>query len=282
MVSSSSSERQQGSRLIEALSADSAMTVAYLLRRWRASPSAAESVYLTLIANPARRNDVDTAGTREWLASLYLQRGRLREARPLVPMDLLELVPMNLVSFGRYGIVPVDSITAIARVWAGQPNFELRHAAVVWFGGIRDSTALRTIAAHERKDRQWRSRSAADSVAAVYLRSLVQAYLALVTSDSAGAQARFHRLPDSLCTWACAQEVGDAAALFVARGDVRGAAQLLDRHPPANNPWAFVELPWIVQRSSVGRLLGDSLVVARLRRPLRELSLNADTAVALR
>jgi serine/threonine-protein kinase len=280
LLSSSRSTNAEGWRLVSRLSADSAAVLGYTLRRWRESPATGLRVLTELLDDRRRGPSVSSERIRNSLMATLLQYGRLAEARDFMVQQGFELVPMNLVTYGRYGVVPRDSVTAVIRAWTGTSDIERLRSAAEWFGYTRDTTALKGLASRLTVPTPVLGVSANDSVALHYVAQATRAYLALAMADSTQAAALFASLPDSLCSWACWIEVETSAQLATAKGDPAFAARLLDRHPPPYAPVAFIELPWLTERVRTARRLRESDVIVRLTPSLASLSRGTDHSVA--
>ena len=280
LLSTARSDDAEGWKLVDRLSPDSAAVLGYTLRRWRESPATGLRVLNALLDDRRRGPTVSVSRIRISLLTTLLQYGRLAEARDLMIRQGFDLVPANLITYGRYGLVRADSVTEVARAWATTGDVERLRAAAQWFGYRRDTTGLNELATRAARPGALPATTANDSVAMRYVRDAVHAYLALARADSSRARALFSALPDSLCSWACWPDVETTTQLLLAQGDATAAANLLDRHPPPNAPAAFVELPWLVERIRTARMGGDSAVISRLSGSLTALSRGTDSAVA--
>lgn len=274
LLSPSPAQRQQGFLTASRLRADSALDVAWLLRRHRSNPETAVRVFTDML-DPGGNRTVDTATVRLWFTGYLLQLGRLRGAAALADRRFWNLVPMNLTTLGRFGLVAPDTVSNVVREWAAGTNSERLRTAAGWFGWQRDTTSLKALAGRVNGVG---AAPGTDSVAALYLRGTVTAHLALARGDSAGALLLFRSLPDSFCSWSCWPDVELTARMLAAQRDFRGAADLLDRHQPPHSATAFIELPWLTLRADLAARLGESSVMTRIQRPLAELTRSADGA----
>ena len=281
LLSRSNVEQDGGWKLIGAMPHDSALSTAYLLRRWRNSATAAPRLYRDLLSVRGARTGQDTAAARIGLISTLLQRGRMRDVRMLGDRTILDLLTMNAVVLTRYGGADPDSLSALAQVWGHSAQPLQLLSAVQWFGYRRDARALRALS--EGINTSLRvTGSPRDSVAVAYVRTALRAYLALAEDDSASARTHFAALPDTLCPWTCWPEVERRVEILLASGRFKDAAQLLDRHPPPTSPAAFIELPWLALRSEAARIIGDPATLERFRHSLHDLMQGADSTVTAR
>jgi serine/threonine-protein kinase len=171
LVSRSGADHDRGWTLVREMPHDSALSTAYLLRRWRKSPSLASQLYRDLLSpRGGGRLGQDTAAARIGLTSTLLQRGRLREVRSLGERMILNLMPMNVVGLGKYTAAAPESLAALARVWGQSPQFLQLHSAVQWFGWQRDTAELGVLAARVAKGSRCHVRRATRSRSPMYRR----------------------------------------------------------------------------------------------------------------
>jgi hypothetical protein len=279
LTSASATEQDRAWRLFREMSHDSALSAAYLLRRWRKSPAAATRLYRELRVVRAGAPAQDTAAARIGLTSTLLQRGKLREVQSLGEQMVLDLMPMNAVALARFGAAVPESLSAVARAWGRSSQLLQLHSAIQWYGYRRDGAALRALASQIPQPSP-HARSSRDSVAFRYVRTALGAYLALADGDLSSARVQFAALDDTLCPWTCWPEVERHAELLLASGNAKAAAGLLDRHPPPTSPAAFIELPWLALRSEAARRVGEQAILGRLQRPLADLLQGADSAIS--
>src|SRR5262249_12557212 len=88
----------------------------------------------------------------------------------------------------------------------------------------------------------------AQPIAAAGLNSAI-AHLALIRGDTSEALKAFKAIPDSLCSWWCAQDRLTTARLIRATASSREATIYLDRHPPGAGLTTIAEPLWRLERS---------------------------------
>jgi eukaryotic-like serine/threonine-protein kinase len=188
---------------------------------------------------------MDTLMRKQYLAAVLAVRGHLREAfqadrklikdpaaspfspfaDPFVELSLLGMIPDSIAraTFER-SLVPGTS-------WGSDPQFPAPRAirGAPWWFVRRDTAALTRFAARAARVEQTAG-SLTEAIHAQYRRLAAEAYLTLLHGDSARAEHLLRAIPDSLCAVnTCFYEKVTLARLLAARGELRGARELLDR-----------------------------------------------------
>ena len=214
---------------------------------------------------------IDTLMRKQYLAAALTARGHLREAfqadrtliedpaaspfsslaDPFLELSLLGVIPDSLAraTFQR-SLVPGTS-------WGPYPQFSDPRAlrGGPWWFARRDTAALARFAARAARVERTAG-NLTERIHARYRGLAAAAYLTLLRGDSTRAEQLLRAAPDSLCAVnVCFYEKVTLARLLAARGELRGARELLDRWR-----WEGGEASFVLATLERGRLaerLGD-------------------------
>jgi hypothetical protein len=250
-----------------------------LTRRWPDSLATAVRLSQRMLHRSGlSARDSEIAGI--WLSNTLLFRGRLREARKALSSVLIARHPEWFLQLARLGAAPLDSAVQIGRQWAGRADDRGRYLGIPLLGMLRDSASLEKLVQYFQVQLSLNKSRASQSTALVGLGS-AKARLALVRNDTAGAIKEFLAIPDSLCSWWCADDRLTTARLLEAKGRQREALTYLDRHPPSAGPTTIEEPLWILERSRAQRTANPAEADRNLRFVERAW-LDADSTVRAR
>jgi hypothetical protein len=214
---------------------------------------------------------IDTLMQKQYLAVALAARGHLREAfqadrkliedpaaspfsdfaDPFLELSLLGTIPDSLAraTFGR-SLLPGTS-------WGLNPQFASSRVArgAPWWFARRDTAALVRFAARAARVEQTAG-SLTEAFRARYRGAAAGAYLTLLRGDSTRAEHLLRAIPDSLCVVSdCFYEKVTLAKLLAARGELRGARELLDRWRWSGGKASFVLAT--LERGRLAERLGD-------------------------
>jgi tetratricopeptide (TPR) repeat protein len=214
---------------------------------------------------------IDTLMQKQYLAAALTARGHLREAYeadrkliedpaaspftdiadPFLELSLLGVIPDSLAraTFGR-SLVPGTS-------WGPYPQFSAPRAlrGGPWWFARKDTAALARFAARAARVEQTAG-NLTEAIRARYRGLAAAAYLTLLRDDSTRAEQLLRAVPDSLCAVnVCFYEKVTLARLLAARGELRGARELLDRWRWEGGEASFVLLT--LERGRLAERLAD-------------------------
>jgi tetratricopeptide (TPR) repeat protein len=200
----------------------------------------------------------------QYLATVLLYRGHAREAyqayRPLLshpPSPEWAWFSNPFRDLALVGAVPAETVIAvIAR--SSQSDVLSSPRWLRWWYGRRDTAALGRVIDHADRLAP-RTANPGEKVRVLALRSAAAGYLALARGDSAKAIRDLQAIPDSVITVDFRNplvfEKLALAELLEARGDDRGAGEIIDR-------WLWADLgPFLIfarlERARIAERAGD-------------------------
>jgi tetratricopeptide (TPR) repeat protein len=238
------------------LPVDAVVEAIEFTRRWPDSLATAVKLSQRLLRRPTLTHD-DSARARFWLTSTLLFRGRLGEAREAVGRDINADNTWNLTELARFRAVPPDTAVEMGRRWAERVDDRGLYLGIPLLELSRDSVSLYRLISRFH-DQLSSSRSRTPQVIALIGTGSAHARLQLLRGDSDGALREFQKIPDSLCSWWCADDRLTTARLLLAKGMRTQALEYLNRHPPGGGPTTLEESLWLYERSRAERATSPS------------------------
>jgi serine/threonine-protein kinase len=217
-----------------------------LTRRWPDDLATAIRICRRFLQRPDLSRD-DSATAQFWLPATLLFRGRVRDARAVITRegaDKLDLY-FHLAELDQF---PADSAIRMGEEWARRTDERGLYRSIPLRASSGDTTSLKELIAHFRAELAPGKPAKAQPIAMAGFQSAT-AHLALARHDSSAALRGFLAIPDSLCSWWCAEDRLTTAHLLRVLKSRREAAEYLDRHPPGAGLTTIAEPLWRLERS---------------------------------
>ena len=238
------------------LPVDAVVEAIQLTRRWPDSLATAVKLSQRLLRRPRLTHD-DSARARYWLSTTLLFRGRVREAWEVFTPDINTENVWNLTELARFRAAPPDSAVEIGRRWAERVDDRGLYLGIPLLELSRDSVSLQRLVSRFQ-NQLTASKSHAPQTVALIGAGSAQARLRLLRGDSDGALHEYLRIPDSLCSWWCADDRLTTARLLLAKEMRTQALDYLNHHPPGGGPTTLEESLWLYERSRAERATSPS------------------------
>jgi len=270
-----SPERQ---RLLDTVPSATLSAAGIMLRRWADPQETARHLFERQLG----RKDLSTSERQlaEQLLSLtLLYRGHARESLAKASLELLDAVPIALVSLAEYDVVPRDTIRSFIFRWAHGSDLRRLLAVLPLASDVSDTASIRLVTTRCDSVITSHQRPPTVPAHALYCARAGRAYLHLARGDSSAAVREFSTLPDTLCQSWCSRDRTTAARLLAWSGKPREAATVLDRSPPLAVTVMISEVAWALERARLASRLGDTTTARRLDAFVRAAWISADSEV---
>jgi len=170
-------------------------------------------------------------------------------------MSTSALWPPHALELAAAGAMPRDSADRFFAQLGSESTFVWRPLAYAWWFRSSDTLALRRAA--EPHSASTRPISLETKGLTAYATGIATTYLLLARHDTVGALAAFRHLADSSIGRSLAPIRNDIARVLLARGEARGAADLLDSRPTPANSLYFWNIEWDLLRARAAVALGE-------------------------